>query len=160
MWEELDANGNPILLKSEADMSSEECDKLGMWFWTIPSHADNVDMTNFAVNAMLPREKQNWVVYVGANIITPVMFVSDEYNGLTEVIDPQSEEGVMKTLCENQRANVLPRIIMASSAAEAEKMYDELISFCDGNGMPDVERILDKAYQDNVKMQGYTSYTR
>ena len=160
IWDELDANGNPILTKYEADMTAEEQDDLGMWFWTIPSHSDNVDMTNFAVNAMLPREKQNWVVWVGANIITPLMFVSDEYNGLNEVLDPNSDEGIKKTLCENQRLNMLPRVIMAKTPEEAEKLYDDLLAFCDDNGMADVERLLNEKYKENVAMQGYTAYTR
>ena len=160
IWNELDEDGNPILIKSEADMSADERDDLGMWFWGIAPHSDNVDMTNFAVNAKLPKEKQNWVVWVGANIITPVMFISDEYNGLSEVIDPQSDEGINKTLCENQRKTILPQIIMASSAAEAEKMYDDLIAFCDKNGMKDIEKILNEAYIKNCERQGGTAYTR
>ena len=160
LWDTVDANNNPVLKDDYSDHSAEYVDSLGIWFWCIPAHADNVDMTDFGVNATLPKEKQNWVAYIGANIITPVMFCTDEYNGMDEIIDPQSEEGVNKILCEDQIGRARPLIIMADSAAEAEKRIDDLIEFCDKNGLPEIESILNEKYHANVAMQGYTSYTR
>lgn len=153
-WDTLNDKGLPILKKAESELTSAEINKLGTWFWMIPGHSDHVDLTKFAVNAMQPKEKQNWVINNQANILTPLMWLSDEFVGIAETIDGKSDEGIKRTLCEDYIKAQYPKVIMAKSAAEAEKLYAGIIKFCDENGMPKVEELYDIKYQANVKMVG------
>jgi putative aldouronate transport system substrate-binding protein len=154
LWDSLDSKGLPILKKPESQLSTDEINKLGLWFWMIPGHSDHVDSTKFAVNAAQPKDKQSWVINNQANIITPLMWLSDEFVGIGETIDGKSDEGIKRTLCEDYIKAQYPKVIMAKSQAEAEKLYDDIIAFCDKNGMPKIEQIYDKKYKENVKLVG------
>lgn len=154
MWDKLDDQGRPILKKPESEFTPDEVNRLGLWFWMIPGHSDHVDELKFAVNAMQPPDKQSWVISTQANILTPIMWMSDEFVGIPDTIDPQSDEGVKRTLCENYIKEQYPRMIMASSQSEAEAIYQGIIDFCDKNGMPAIEEIYDKKYKDNVAKVG------
>lgn len=154
LWDTLDDQGLPILKKAEGELTAEERDRLGLWFWMIPGHSDHVDTIKFAVNDKLPEEKRNWVVSMQAHILTPTMLLSDEFVGIGETIDPQSDLGIQRTLCEDYIKANYPKVIMAKSPEEAEKVYEDIIKFCDENGMPQIEETYDKKYQDNVKRFG------
>lgn len=160
LWEETDQNGNPILLKAESEITPAESDRLGLWFWIIPGHADNVDSTKFAINAALPPEKQSWVTTNQANIFTPEMFVTDEFFGLRDVIDAREDLGIQRTLCEDQIKAMVPRIIMADSTERAAALYDELVQFLDANGMPEIERVYNEKYQENCAIQGGSRFNK
>ncbi len=43
---------------------------------------------------------------------------------------------------------------MAKSTEEAEKLYNDMISFVDQNGMPEIEKTYNVKYQENVKNYG------
>ncbi|MBM7582198.1 ABC-type glycerol-3-phosphate transport system substrate-binding protein [Caldicoprobacter guelmensis] len=154
LWDTLDDQGLPILKKAEGELTAEERDRLGLWFWMIPGHSDHVDTIKFAVNDKLPEEKRNWVVSMQAHIVTPTKLLSDEFVGIGDVIDPQSDLGIQRTLCEDYIKANYPKVIMAKSPEEAEKVYEDIIKFCDQNGMPQIEETYDKKYQDNVKRFG------
>lgn len=154
LWDNLNDKGLPILKKAEAELKTDEINRLGLWFWMIPGQSDNVDNTKFAVNAMQPKEKQNWVINNQANVLTPIMWLSDEFVGISDVVDPKSNEGIKRTLCEDYIKAQYPKMIMAKSEAEAERIYNAIIDFCDKNGMPAVEEIYDKKYKENVALVG------
>lgn len=160
LWEEKDASGNPVLTKSEGSLSEDERNKMGLWFWMIPGHADSVDETKFAVNAALPEAERSFVVNYQANVFTPLNFLTDEFFGLRDTIDPTEDLGIQRQTCEDQIAAQLPKIIMASSEEEATQLYDELVEFLKQNGMDEIVSKYDAKYQDNVKIQGGTAYNR
>lgn len=153
-WDSLDSDGLPILKKPESELTTDEINRLGLWFWMIPGQSDNVDRIKFAVNAKLPKEKQNWVINNQANVLTPIMWLTDEFVGIGDVIDPKSEEGINRTLCEDFIKANYPKMIMAETAEEAEKIYESIIDFCDKNGMPAIEEAYDKKYKENVALVG------
>lgn len=154
LWDKLDDKGLPVLKKPESELKSDEINKLGLWFWMIPGQSDHVDKTKFAVNAMQPKEKQNWVINNQANVLTPIMWTSDEFVGISDSVDPKSNEGIKRTLCEDYIKAQYPKMIMAKTAAEAERIYQGIIDFSDKNGMPAVEDLYNKKYQENVKLVG------
>lgn len=154
LWDELDDEGRPLLKKPESELTSEEVNRLGLWFWMIPGHADHVDNLKFAVNEMQPEEKRSWVISTQKNILTPTMQVSNEFFGIGDSIDPQSDEGIKRTTCEDHIGEEFPKMLMANSQEEAEKIYQEIIDFCDNNGMPEIEEIYNKKYQENVEIGG------
>jgi putative aldouronate transport system substrate-binding protein len=154
LWDELDADGLPKLKKAESELTTDEINKLGLWFWMIPGHSDHVDNMKFAVNEKLPAEKRNWVISTQANILTPTKVLTDEFVGIGDVIDSKSNEGINRTLVEDYIKAEYPKLLMASSAEEAEKIYNNILKFADDNGMAAIEAAYDKKYQENVKVVG------
>ena len=153
-WDSVDANGNPILKVPEQKMDPAEKDKLGMWFYPIPGHSDNVDNTKFAVNDALPEADRSWVITQQAHIFSPQKLFSDEFNGIADIIDPQSDEGIKRRLVEDNIVAQFPKMLVAKSEAEASKLYDEIVKFADDNGLKDVEAKYNEKYKDNVAKYG------
>lgn len=158
MWEETKTSEDglpiPILKKPESEFTTEEMNRLGLWFWMIPGHSDHVDKIKFAVNDMQPEDKRSWVISTQAHILTPTKVLSDEFTGVPDVVDPQSNEGIQRTLIENHIRENYPKVLMAKSQAEAEAAYEEIIAFADKNGIAKIEEIYDKKYQENVSKVG------
>ncbi|MEG1427418.1 MAG: extracellular solute-binding protein, partial [Oscillospiraceae bacterium] len=159
LWDELDKDGNPVLKKAESLLSAEEKDKAGCWMWAQPAHADNVDMTKFAVNAALKPEEQSFVITNQANFFSnPAVegskFLSDESVGLFETIDPQDDLGIQRKLIEDKLKETVPKIILAKDATECQKLYDEALKFCEDNGIAEIEAKYDEKHQANCKIQG------
>jgi putative aldouronate transport system substrate-binding protein len=159
LWEGLDADGLPKLKKPESEFTEDEVNANGIWFWAIPGQSDNVDNTKFAINAKLPLEKQNWVITQQANVFTPIMWTSDEFNNISISVDKQSDTGIARTLCEDYFKAELPKAIMADSAAESKAILMEILDFCDANGYSAVEKAYADAYATNVRLYG-TKVTR
>lgn len=153
-WDELDDEGLPILKKPESELTSEEINRLGLWFWMMPGQSDNIDSMKFAVEEKLPSEQQAWHIKIQREILTPLMWLTDEFVGIADVIDPQNDEGINRTLCEDHIAEEYPKMLMAKSQEEAERIYQGIIDFCDENGMSEIEEIYDKKYRDNVEIVG------
>lgn len=154
LWDQLNSKGLPILKKPESAFTSDEVNKLGLWFWAMPGQSDNIDNTKFAVNELQPPEKQDWVISIQANILSPIMWVSDEFVGINLSVDPKSAEGIARQLCEDYIKGQYPKMVMAPTAAEAGKIYDDIVAFCDKNGLKDVEALYAKKYKDNVAKYG------
>ncbi|MDR1599472.1 MAG: extracellular solute-binding protein [Oscillospiraceae bacterium] len=157
-WDELDENGNPVLKTPESVLSTEEKDRIGAWFWNFCSHSDNVDSTKYAVNAMQPPELQDFVITTQDKVLTDIMFMTDEYAGLNATIDPLSDVGIARTLCDEQWKAELPKIIMAGTEEEASALYDALLKFFEDNGFAQIEEIYNARHQELVEIQGYTAY--
>ena len=121
---------------------------------TLSGQSDNVDITKFAVNAKLPPEKQDWVINNQANILTPIMWLSDEFNGIGDDIDPRGNIGINRTLITDYIAANYPRMIMASTAAEAESVFSEILSYAEANGLAELEAAFDEKYKANVAIVG------
>jgi len=153
-WDTLDDQGRPILKKAESELSSDEINQLGAWFWMIPGQSDNVDKMKFAVNDMQPVEKQNWVASAQSKIFSPIMSLSDEFNGIGDVIDPKGDEGIARSLCEDYIKAEYVKAIMAPTAEEAAAIYDSVLKFCDENGMPAIEAKYNEKYKANVALSG------
>ncbi|MDR1000172.1 MAG: extracellular solute-binding protein [Clostridiales bacterium] len=158
MYDELDENGNPILLKSESELTSDERAAIGVWSWSMVAHADNVDLTKFAVDAALPKDRQSWVVSTQREILTPIFFMTNEYVQTGDVIEPTSDIGINMKRCEDELAAKLPLAVMAATPEECNRIYDEAIAFCDANGMKEAEALRDAKYQANLQLQGGTAF--
>lgn len=167
LWEELDENGNPILIVPEAKLTAEEKDAAGCWFWASPAHSNTVNDTKYAVNAALPPEDQDWTVTIQDTIFTPKgegkyvngqKFITDENVGLADTIDPTEDLGVQRKLIYDTCAADIPKMIFAQSDEELDKMYDELLTFAEENGIADVEARYDAKHQENCELQGGSFY--
>jgi ABC-type glycerol-3-phosphate transport system substrate-binding protein len=158
MYDELDENGNPILIKSEADLTSDEREAIGVWRWSMVAHADNVDLTKFAVDAALPKDRQSWVVSTQRDILTPIFFMTNEYVQTGDAVEPTSDIGINAKRCEDEIAAKLPLAVMAATPEECNRIYDELIAFCDANGIKEAEALRDAKYQANLELQGGTAF--
>ena len=153
-WDTLNDKGLPILKKGEGELTTDEVKKLGAWFWAIPGQSDHVDLTKFAVNAMAPPEKQNWVINNQANVLTPIMYMDDEFIGIVDSVDPKSDVGIARGLCEDFIKAEYAKVVMAKTPEEAEKVYQGILDFCDKNGFAGVEDKYTEKWKTNVALVG------
>lgn len=166
LWEGLDENGNPNLKKPQSEFTSAELDAAGAWFWAQPAHADNVDMTKYAVNEKESPETKNWVVDIQAKVSTynarepriGQKFITDENTGLTDVIDPQTDLGVSRQTILDQSKAQFPKIVMAASEEEFNQLVDEMLQFAKSNNVDGIVTEYQKKHDENVKIQGFSGY--
>ncbi len=154
LWDELDEDGLPILKKAENELTPDEVNALGLWFWMEPGFADTIDKLKFAMNEKMPPDRQSWVVSNQANLQTPTKWSTDEFVGVTDGIKPTDPEGINKTLVEDYIDEQLPKAMMADSEEKAEAMFDDILKFAEDNGIAAVEETADTVYQANVKKIG------
>ena len=168
LWEGKDENGNPILKKPEEEFSSDEKNAAGCWFWSQPAHADNVDLTKYAVNDAQPEESRSWVISIQAHVFTPEdsihpavpgqKFLTDENANLSLEIDPNDDLGMARQAITDECKMRIPQIIMASDDATFDKLVQDLKDFAESNQVHDIEKIYTDKRAANIELQGYTAY--
>lgn len=168
LWEGKDENGNPILKKPEEELSSDEKNAAGCWFWAQPAHADNVDLTKYAVNDAQPEESRSWVISIQAHVFTPEdsihpavpgqKFLTDENANLSLEIDPNDDLGMARQAISDECKMRIPQIIMASDDATFDKLVQDLKDFAESNQVHDIEKIYTDKRASNIELQGYTAY--
>lgn len=166
LWEGLDENGNPNLIKPQSEMTSDELDAAGAWFWTQPAHSDNIDLTKYAVNEKEEPENKNWVVDIQAHLCTydeenpriGQKFITDENTGLTDTVDPQSDLGVSRQTILDQSKAQWPKIIMASSDEEFDQLVADMLQFAKDNNVDEICASYQERHDSNIEMQGFSAY--
>ena len=168
LWEGKDENGNPILKKPEEELTSDEKNAAGCWFWSQPAHADNVDLTKYAVNEQQPEESRSWVISIQDHVFTPEdsihpaipgqKFLTDENTGLSLEIDPTEDLGMSRQAITDECKMRIPQIIMASDDATFDKLVQDLKDFAESNQVHDIEKIYTDKRASNIELQGYTAY--
>ena len=86
--------------------------------------------------------------------VTPTKWLTDEFENIGVVIDPQSDLGIRRKLIEDYIVAEYPKMIMANTAEEAEQIFDNILKFAEDNGIADVEEEYTKKYHENVEMFG------
>lgn len=158
LWTELDDNDYPIMDKFDSELNASERDALGLWFWMMPGHADSVDLVKFAVNDQKSDDLKSWVAIHQQEVFTPVQFMTDEFFGLSDTIDPLEDLGIQRTECEDKIAVEMPKILMAESEEACQQLIDDLRSWLNDNGMPEIVERYDAKYQKNIETQGFTAF--
>ena len=168
LWEGKDDEGNPLLKKPEEELSSDEKNAAGCWFWSQPAHADNVDNTKFAVNDAQPEASRSWVISIQAHVFSPEdsihpavpgqKFLTDENTGLSLEIDPTDDLGMARQAITDECKMRIPQIIMASDDATFDKLVQDLKDFAESNQVHDIEKIYTDKRASNIELQGYTAY--
>lgn len=168
LWEGKDEEGNPILKKPEEELSSDEKNAAGCWFWSQPAHSDNVDLTKYAVNEQQPEESRSWVISIQDHVFTPEdsihpavpgqKFLTDENTGLSLEIDPTDDLGMSRQAITDECKMRIPQIIMASDDATFDKLVQDLKDFAESNQVHDIEKIYTDKRASNIELQGYTAY--
>lgn len=168
LWEGKDENGNPILKKPEEELTSDEKNAAGCWFWSQPAHSDNVDLTKYAVNEQQPEESRSWVISIQDHVFTPEdsihpaipgqKFMTDENTGLSLEIDPTEDLGMSRQAITDECKMRIPQIIMASDDATFDKLVQDLKDFAESNQVHDIEKIYTDKRASNIELQGYTAY--
>ncbi|MCL2286626.1 MAG: hypothetical protein FWC32_09740 [Firmicutes bacterium] len=154
LWDELNAQGYPILHTSPEDLTGEQVEEIGLWRWDRHGHANNVDNAKFAANEMLPPESRNWVDYMQATIFTPTLRLSDEFQLMSPQIDSLSPLGIARQMMYDFMQEMLPQIILASSYEEAQRLFDQVRDFLYANGMAEIEEIYNARWHHNKALQG------
>ena len=168
LWEGKDEEGNPILKKPEEELTSDENNAAGCWFWSQPAHSDNVDLTKYAVNEQQPEESRSWVISIQDHVFTPEdsihpaipgqKFLTDENTGLSLEIDPNDDLGMARQAITDECKMRIPQIIMASDDATFDKLVQDLKDFAESNQVHDIEKIYTDKRASNIELQGYTAY--
>lgn len=168
LWEGKDDEGNPILKKPEEELTSDEKNAAGCWFWSQPAHSDNVDLTKYAVNEQQPEESRSWVISIQDHVFTPEdsihpaipgqKFLTDENTGLSLEIDPTDDLGMARQSITDECKMRIPQIIMASDDATFDKLVQDLKDFAESNQVHDIEKIYTDKRASNIELQGYTAY--
>ena len=168
LWEGKDENGNPLLKKPEEELTSDEKNAAGCWFWSQPAHADNVDLTKYAVNDAQPEASRSWVISIQNHVFTPEdsihpaipgqKFLTDENTGLSLEIDPTDDLGMARQAITDECKMRIPQIIMASDDATFDKLVQDLKDFAESNQVHDIEKIYTDKRASNIELQGYTAY--
>lgn len=168
LWEGKDEEGNPILKKPEEELTSDEKNAAGCWFWSQPAHSDNVDLTKYAVNEQQPEESRSWVISIQNHVFTPEdsihpaipgqKFLTDENTGLSLEIDPTDDLGMARQVITDECKMRIPQIIMASDDATFDKLVQDLKDFAESNQVHDIEKIYTDKRASNIELQGYTAY--
>ena len=154
LWDSLTAEGYPILHTSPDTLTGEQRSDLGLWRWDMKGHANNVDNAKFAANAMLPPEERNWVDYMQATIFTPRLRLSDEFQLFAQTIDSTSDLGIRRQMIEDRFQEMLPQILLASTEADAIRMFDETRDFAFENGMAEIVELYNERWEYNKSLQG------
>lgn len=170
LWEGKDDEGNPILKKPEEELTSDEKNAAGCWFWSQPAHSDNVDNTKFAVNDAQPEASRSWVISIQAHVFSPEdsinpaiagqKFLTDENTGLSLEIDPTEDLGMARQAITDECKMRIPQIIMASDDATFDKLVQDLKDFAESNQVHDIEKIYTDKRAENIEIQGYTAYQK
>lgn len=168
LWEGKDEEGNPILKKPEEELTSDEKNAAGCWFWSQPAHSDNVDLTKYAVNEQQPEASRSWVISIQDHVFTPEdsihpaipgqKFLTDENTGLSLEIDPTEDLGMARQAITDECKMRIPQIIMASDDATFDKLVQDLKDFAESNQVHDIEKIYTDKRASNIELQGYTAY--
>lgn len=168
LWEGKDDEGNPILKKPEEELTSDEKNAAGCWFWSQPAHSDNVDLTKYAVNEQQPEGSRSWVISIQDHVFTPEdsihpaipgqKFLTDENTGLSLEIDPTDDLGMARQSITDECKMRIPQIIMASDDATFDKLVQDLKDFAESNQVHDIEKIYTDKRAENIELQGYTAY--
>lgn len=168
LWEGKDEEGNPILKKPEEELTSDEKNAAGCWFWSQPAHSDNVDLTKYAVNEQQPEASRSWVISIQDHVFTPEdsihpaipgqKFLTDENTGLSLEIDPTDDLGMARQAITDECKMRIPQIIMASDDATFDKLVQDLKDFAESNQVHDIEKIYTDKRASNIELQGYTAY--
>ena len=168
LWEGKDEEGNPILKKPEEELTSDEKNAAGCWFWSQPAHSDNVDLTKYAVNEQQPEASRSWVISIQAHVFTPEdsihpaipgqKFLTDENTNLSLEIDPTDDLGMARQAITDECKMRIPQIIMASDDATFDKLVQDLKDFAESNQVHDIEKIYTDKRASNIELQGYTAY--
>ena len=168
LWEGKDEEGNPILKKPEEELTSDEKNAAGCWFWSQPAHSDNVDLTKYAVNEQQPEGSRSWIISIQDHVFTPEdsihpaipgqKFLTDENTGLSLEIDPTDDLGMARQAITDECKMRIPQIIMASDDATFDKLVQDLKDFAESNQVHDIEKIYTDKRASNIELQGYTAY--
>lgn len=168
LWEGKDEEGNPILKKPEEELTSDEKNAAGCWFWSQPAHSDNVDLTKYAVNEQQPEGSRSWVISIQDHVFTPEdsihpavpgqKFLTDENANLSLEIDPNDDLGMARQAITDECKMRIPQIIMASDDATFDKLVQDLKDFAESNQVHDIEKIYTDKRASNIEVQGYTAY--
>lgn len=170
MLESVDTSGDlplPVLKKDVSAFTSEETNAAGAWFWSQPAQSDYVDGIKFALNDQLDPDQQDWVVTRQAHLSSyrpddphiGQKFMTDQLTNITGEIDPQDALGICQKNIEDQCKAQLPKIIMASSEDEFNKLVQELSDFAKSNSVEEINAIWQAKFDDNVATQGFDAYS-
>jgi len=154
LWDDLTPEGFPILHAFPDALPAAEHERIGIWRWNNHGHSNHVDNAKFAANAAIPEEYRNWVDLMQATLFTPRQRLSDEFQILALTIDSTEPLGINRTMIIDHFEMMLPQVILASTAEEAEALFDSVVDFAFSHGMAEIEERYSAQWEENKARQG------
>ena len=154
LWEELDGEGFPFLLKQTSDLTAEENDALGANVrWNKVGDATNTHIMEEAILSRIPREQWSWLNLYQSSTIWPHSFNGDRFLNIGP--DPQEPEGIAVSEFRTLNDLHIPIIISAASPDAARAAIQDAIDAIYGQNFGLVEQYQTAIYQANLaKMAG------
>lgn len=152
MYDEVDAEGIPILKKTDSELKEEERKALGVWRWVMPGNSTFVNLTKYAANDRQPADKKDWVIEMQSKIMAPSNINKDEFMNM--YTDPKTEEGIAYTAFEDLYKKSLPKIVMAKSEEQCKTAIKEAIDNAYKLGFDKAEKFMTTKWQENLKNMG------
>jgi len=147
LYNELDENGYPIMIKQRSDLSKEEADTLDCEEFSTPGMAVWCDLSKVAAN-----ERSATKDY-GCSYQTKITWkhsanVTEFENIFTDASTP---EGVAFKSVQDMVRRQIPKMVMAKSEAECKKVLQETIDQAYKLKFDTVETYKTKLWQENLK---------
>jgi len=149
LWEELDDEGFPFLLKQSSDLTPEENDALGANIrWNIIGDATNTHVMEAAILSRLPREQWHWLNLYQPSVIWPHSFNVDRFININP--DPQEPAGIAMRDFMALDSLHIPIIISAANEDTARSALQDAINAIYGQNFELVELHQTAKYQANL----------
>ena len=151
LWDELDADGFPIMTRPLVDLSAEERDALGVnGMWTLLGNAPFWDLSKVADNNRQPPDQKDWTTSAQVDIIWRHSMYADAYLNIHPT--PQDPEGIAQSTYVNLNEQYIPRIVTAADEAAARAALQDAINAIYGQNFQLVEEFKTDIYKANLAL--------
>jgi len=150
LWDELDADGFPILNRTTDDLTVEERENLGGDIrWTLVGDAGNTALMDRAVLDRIPRDQWSWRNTVQQDIIWNHSLNVDAF--LNMHLDTLSSEGIALNTFMDLNEQHIPNIVTASNHDAARAAIQTAIDAIYSQNFELVEEALTEVWRNNIE---------
>jgi len=153
LWDELDAEGFPILLRQLGDLTAEENDSIGANIrWNKVGNTGVAHRMGQAILNRIPREEWGWNDIVQRDIIHRHSVNADAFLNMSP--DPAEPEGIAQSMFDDLNEQHIPRIVTAANAEAARAAIQDAIDAIYGQNFELVEAFKSAIYRENLALMG------
>lgn len=149
LWDELDANGYPVLKSTRSAMAKEDADLVAFEEYSLPGMSEYVDFSKSAANENLPEAQRDFVISNQFNITWKHSANVTEFEGMYTSAD--SPEGIAFKQVQDYVRKQVPNMVTAKDEATCRKILQETIDQVYKMDFKLVEEYKTKIWQDNLK---------
>jgi ABC-type glycerol-3-phosphate transport system substrate-binding protein len=153
LWNELDAQGFPYLIRTPEELSAEESNEVGANIrWNKVGNTGVAHRMGGAIRDRIPREEWTWGDLAQQDVIYKHSFNADAFLNMSP--NPQEPEGIAQSTYEELNERHVPRIITAANEAAARAALQEAIDAIYSQNFRLVEEFKTEIYKQNLALIG------